>query len=368
MTKLHALLLAILVCSMPTSGCIGPGSTLRPESQCIQEGRARPICLFQNPEDLAPLPKGDALIASEYAAPDGSRPGRLSLFLLETEEHRVLYTGGDAGDEKPAWGADDCPGPPPLNFSPHGIHVSERADGALQLLVVQHAGRESVEFFEVRGAGIDRSLAWRGCAVAPARAWLNAVAAVPGGGFVTTSMMERLETDADQSAALHAPISSGYVATWSATEGFGRLPGSEGARPNGIEVSHDGRYVFLNSSGEDQVQRILRATGEVEATAEIIGLDNARWASDGRLIVASIETENDEIFSTCMELMSHGQGTCPIPFRIIAIDPVTMAAELLYQSDGSPMGGGTVGVVLDDELFVGSFSGDRILRITLEQE
>jgi hypothetical protein len=114
------------------------------------------------------------------------------------------------------------------------------------------------------------------------------------------------------------------------------------------------------------VRRILRATGEIEATAEIEGLDNARWASDGRLIVASIQTEDDETFAACMALMSSGKGACPIPFRIFAIDPVTMESELLYQNEGPPMGGGTVGLLIDDVLFVGSFSGDRILRIALD--
>ena len=45
-----------------------------------------------------------------------------------------------------------CPGPPPPAFSPHGIHLSERSDGRLQLLAVQHGGRESVEFFAPAGA------------------------------------------------------------------------------------------------------------------------------------------------------------------------------------------------------------------------
>ena len=38
-----------------------------------------------------------------------------------------------------------------------------------------------------------------------------------------------------------------------------------------------------------------------------------------------------------------------------------MESELLYQNEGPPMGGGTVGLLIDDVLFVGSFSGDRIL-------
>ena len=56
--------------------------------------------------------------------------------------------------------------------------------------------------------------------------------------------------------------------------------------PNGIEASADGRFVFVNSGGG--VRRIVRETGEVEAIAQLGALDNARWAPDGRLVVAVI--------------------------------------------------------------------------------
>ena len=62
--------------------------------------------------------------------------------------------------------------------------------------------------------------------------------------------------------------------------------------PNGIETSADGRLVFLNGSGE--VRRIVRATGEVEARVQLGGLDNARWASDGRLVVANLTSETQD--------------------------------------------------------------------------
>ena len=38
----------------------------------------------------------------------------------------------------------------------------------------------------------------------------------------------------------------------------------------------------------------------------------------------------------------------------------------VYESHGAPMGGGTVGLQVGSELFVGSFKGDRILRIQLD--
>ena len=69
-------------------------------------------------------------------------------------------------------------------------------------------------------------------------------------------------------------------------------------------------------------------------------------------------------FSICQPLEG---AACPLGFRIVAIDPATMATEVLYENPGGPpMGGGTVGLRVGDELFVGSFAGDRILRVSLE--
>ena len=41
--------------------------------------------------------------------------------------------------------------------------------------------------------------------------------------------------------------------------------------------------------------------------------------------------------------------------------------ETLYASDGAPMGAGTVGLRVGDELFIGSYHGDRILRVNLKE-
>lgn len=348
--------------------CATACATLTPSQptaviDCVPEGPARPICRFQNPEDLVALPGGQAILVSEYGAMEGNRPGRLSLFVLDSEERRVLFEGGDADGTRASWGDAACPGPPTKAFSPHGIHLSQRSDGAMQLLVVQHGGRESVEFFEVDGAGTEFSISWRGCAIAPDRAWLNSVAAIPSGGFVATSMMDRLAAGEKLTDAFLAGDPTGYVVTWAPGAGFGRMPGSEGAMPNGIEVSEDGSRVFLNSSGEGVVRRIVRATGETEATAAVPGLDNARWSTDGRLVVASLLGGGEAEFALCTNLT---RGACPIEFQIVAVDPVTMKTEVLYRNAGAPMGAGTVGLVIGDELFVGSFAGDRILRIALD--
>lgn len=334
-----------------------------PVLDCAPKGNARPICGFQNPEDLVALPGNEAILVSEYGAMEGNRPGRLSLLTLADESRKVLFEGGDARGAVPRWGSAACPGPPAAGFSPHGIHLSERPSGELQLLVVQHGGRESIEFFEVLGADADWRVAWRGCVIAPGQAWLNSVAAIPSGGFVATSMMERPPDGADLAAAFDSGVSTGYVVTWTPEAGLGRLDGGDGRMPNGIEVSSDGRLVFVNCAGDNEVRRISRETGEIEATARLVGLDNARWSSDGRLVVASIRETDSASFETCMGLT---EGACPLAFSIVAIDPITMRTDELYANVGPPMGGGTIGLVVGDELFVGSFAGDRILRVALD--
>ena len=333
----------------------------QPVTTCEAEGPARPVCTFTNPEDLVALPGDEAILVSEYGGMEGHVPGALALLVLETDERRELFRGGaDDGAATTGWGDPACPGPLTAAFSPHGIHLSARADGALQLLVVQHGGRESVEYFEVTGSGRDWAVEWRGCVVAPDDAWLNSVAALPGGGFVTTRMIERPAVMTDLATAIAEADGSGYVLEWLPDRGFAILGGSESEMPNGIETSTDGRLVFATGSGE--VRRIVRATGEVEARVQLGALDNLRWASDGRLAVANFTSDALEDFSLCVQLES---GACPMPFRIVAIDPESMEIEELYGNEGPPMGAGTVGLVIGDELFIGSFAGDRILRVTL---
>jgi hypothetical protein len=111
----------------------------------------------------------------------------------------------------------------------------------------------------------------------------------------------------------------------------------------------------------DGLRRIALATGEVEATADFPALDNVAWGTDGRLYVAVLTAGIMEI-QACNSIE---RGACPAAFEIAAVDPATMAKQTVYHGGGAPMGGGTVGLRVGDELFIGSFAGDRVLRVTL---
>lgn len=351
-----------LACLSFSLFCAAPAAlALEPYLACDAVDNARPVCGFQNPEDLAPLPGDEALLVSEYGAVGGGVSGNLALFVLATDARSVLYSGGGSSQPAAGWGDAACPGEPSKAFSPHGIDLIERADGKLALLVVQHGGRESIEFFEVSGAGAKWQLSWRGCVLAPSDASLNEVVGFSDGSFLTTKMMSA--TAGAEQVANPGTEPTGLAFAWNAGVGFTTVPGSEGIMPNGIEVSPDGNTVYLNVSMESQVRKIDRKSGEVLARAEVGTPDNITWSPDGkRLLVASLRSFDPEAFELCEHMT---EGSCPIGFAIVSVDPETMEAEDVYTGDGPPMGAGTVGLQVGNELFIGSFKGDRLLRVKL---
>jgi len=341
-------------------------NAVEPITSCQEVGDAKPLCGFQNPEDIVPLPGGAALLVSEYGDMNaGAKPdavgGRLVLLDLATEERHVLFERAAASAKAtPGWGDAACPGPPAKSFSPHGIDLQKRADGALALAVVQHAARESVELFEVSGEGRDWKLVWRGCVLPEDEsAWLNEVVLLEDGGFLASHMMTRVGGEQD----FNAP-SPGWVYRWAPAKGWSKVPGSEVPLANGIEVSPDEKTLFLNSSMGGGLRRIDLASGKVTGKADLIGLDNSTWAPDGKLLVAKLNAESKEEFAVCEHLE---RGACPIAFQIVAVDPESMETSVRFDSAGTPMGGGTVGLQVGEELFIGSFAGDRVLRVQLRE-
>ena len=341
------------------SGCAEPRA---PIIDCTPSKDARPVCGFQNPEDLALLPSGRSLVISQMGEMDGSKPGSLVFFDLASDAIRPAFGGARAGSgmATPGWGDPSCPGAPDEKFSPHGLALARRPDGALQLLVVNHGGRESIELFEVSDSETAPSLVWRGCAIPFDGAFLNDVAALPDGGFVTTHMFPKGSTIWPLLGGMLG-FSTGWVLEWHDGTGFQKVPGSDGPMPNGIETSPDGETLFIDLYLGDEVRKLSRKTGETLASVEIASPDNILWSPDGSLLVASHSAPLNEMLA-CGQLE---HGACPFHFSIVQLDPDTLRPFTIYENVGPPMGAGTAALRIGDELVIGSFKGDRIVRAKL---
>lgn len=359
--------LAILCAGVTALCAIGCGPEHPIVMDCSDSRGIHAICGVQNPEDLALLGDGHTLIVSQFGLMDGSRPGSLALLDLATEKVDVAFTGQVDVAAAPLartdslWGESACPGPPGPAFSPHGIDLAPLPDGRLRLLVVNHGGREAVEFFEIQQHQGGTQVTWRGCAIPSPGTYMNDVVSLPDGGFLVTHMMDR---DSETFEMIRASLGfdTGRVYEWQPVSGFSAVPGTNAPFPNGIEVSTDGREIYLNVYSGNEVRRIDRATGKLLARTPMPSPDNLSWSRDGRLLVASHRGGiRDQV--ACYGLR---EGACPMPFAIVALDPVTLEGKIVFENTGAPMGAGTVAIHVDDDLVIGSFASDRVIRVTLE--
>jgi DNA-binding beta-propeller fold protein YncE len=153
-------------------------------------------------------------------------------------------------------------------------------------------------------------------------------------------------------------LPTGWVLEWHEATGWKKVPDSDGAMPNGIEASADGEALYVDLYLGDEVRKISRKTGETLATVDIASPDNVLWSPDGSLLVASHNAPIREVLA-CGEIE---HGACPFYYSIVQLDPDTLKPRALYENAGSPMGGGTAALRVGDELIIGTFAGDRIVR------
>ncbi|MDE2473502.1 MAG: hypothetical protein KGO48_00470 [Alphaproteobacteria bacterium] len=220
------------------------------------------------------------------------------------------------------------------------------------LYVVHHGSRESIEVFELDARPRAPTLTWIGCAVAPDPIGLNSVVGLSDGGFVTTNFLPR-DADAAARERMMAGEINGEVWEWHPGTGWNKVPGSEAAGPNGLEISRDGKWLYIGGWGSQSFIRLSRGQTPVKRDSVPVGfrLDNLRWAPDGTLLAA-------------------GQGgTAPSQTSNVAkVDPTTLKVqELIRQPNIDGFGVSTVAIQVANELWLGSVRGDRIAIFPLVQ-
>lgn len=348
------LVIALAGCSDSTPAVVG----------CAPVDEMQPICGFRHPEDMVLLPDARTLLISQMGTLRGEVPGSFALF--DTVSDTITRLPAPSVGNGVLWGDPQCTEPPGAAFSPQGIDLSQRPDGDWQVLAVNHGSRESVEFFQLVNATEGYRLAWRGCAIPDAGSLLNDVAALPDGGFVATHMYRR---DSPHIGLLNLDMlkgilgfDTGYVLHWDGKR-FSRLAGSAMPLPNGIQVSRDGSALFVNAYLAGEVRKIAYPGGELIGSVAIRRPDNSQWDADGHLLVAS----HGGSPSALLECFSINEGACGLQFAIVAIDPQTLQRHTVLEHRGAPMGAASVAQQVGDRLYLGSFAGDRIVRLPFPQ-
>jgi hypothetical protein len=267
-------------------------------------------------------------------------------------------------DPRKNWGDPTCPGPIGDALRPHGISLLKRKDGAVQIFVVNHGGRESIEMFELKQSSGTADLIWHGCVVS--KEAFNDVAAEPEGGFIAThpTALQPPVTPGGQGKGapafdLFSGQPSGYVSRWIPGKGESELPGTRAGYPNGVLVSSDGRYMYFNAWTAKEVHKYDVQLGKETGMVKLDFMpDNLTWTKKGRMLAAGVKGARGDCPA--------GSGTpCVQAFGVAEIDPATMKAETLFDSQGKGalIGGVSVALEVGDSIYIGAFQGDRLVRI-----
>jgi len=161
---------------------------------CQPLGPVSFICGVLNVEDLIALPGTTWILGSRFARGQG-RPG--GLYLIQSTTGRVTEPTIDYS-VSPDAAYSVCPSPPDgAAFGAHGISARMISRSRARILAVNHAGRESIEVFDLdlHAGNKPPTIRWRGCVVAPPEASLNAVTHLPGAGFAVTSFGDKSDKD-----------------------------------------------------------------------------------------------------------------------------------------------------------------------------
>lgn len=329
------------------------------EPACEPAGEYGFVCGPLSAEDLVQVPDTKWVIASGMIA-------GAAIYLVDTEAKAwtELYPGEAprADHDTETYGA--CPGaPPPGTMVSHGLNIRARGEGLSTLYVVGHGGRESIEVFEVDATGAAPELTWRGCVLTPNGMAANSVASLADGTLLATIP---LYPGVPIGAALGG-YNTGAVYRWSPGDpGFTRVEGTELPYANGIEVSADGSEFYIASSGALRVlaysnthpARLLRGSKPLAFVP-----DNIRLGPDGRLYTAGMNLSDpvcgDVLLSLEFSLAEF--AACPRAFTVWSVDPETMEGKAVATSTAiDQFSNITIGIPVGDEVWVGTFAGDRI--------
>ena len=339
---------------------------------CQSDDALTVYCDFQNPEDLAALPDGRHILVSEFGAITPLSPVNVrgNLSLLDTTNGTKKNIEIEMSDN--VWGDPECERENMI-FSPHGIDTNQRLDGSYQLAIVNHMPTETIELFELIEINDAWSLIWRGCVDAPAHGYFNDVALKSNGSFYVSQMYDKNISLLMLAVMDTTKEDTGYVYHWTRKKGFKRLINTDGAFPNGVELSNDESNLFINYAFGNKISKYNLSSKTIEASFSMNGIpDNITIDGDYLWVGAQDYSGLDSLIYCgvfAKDIFEDPMiNQCPLPFAAYHLKQSDLSLVNSYKYSNTVMGTATVALSVNGQLYFGTYHGDRIASVEISKE
>ncbi|WP_373740757.1 SMP-30/gluconolactonase/LRE family protein [Neisseria sp.] len=306
------------------------------------------ITNIQSPEDLVQIPNTKWLIASGMAPKSG-------LYLVDGENKTASRLIAPKAGKPSAQFPNSEPQPHADEMQIHGISIREVGKGKFYLYAVNHNGfdqkitRETIEIFEVNTNTATPTLTWLGNVRMLNDYAGNGVVSGADGSIYVTVMMHPQHSLAD----MFAGKTTGAVYRWTpTTQQFVKLQGSELNGNNGIELSRDGKFIYVaHMQGMSKLTNTNPAKIVAQTHLDYGVADNLHWAGD-KLITAGSMAQN------CSNGLTFN---CLKDFHITQISPDNLALNPIYKGKYTADFSGVSTVLpVGDTYYLGSFYRDKM--------
>ena len=339
---------------------------------CQSDDTLTVYCDFQNPEDLAVLPDGRHILVSEFGAiiPLSPVNVRGNLSLLDTTDGTKKNIEIEMSDN--VWGDPECERENMI-LSPHGIDINQRLDGSYQLAIVNHMPTETIELFELIEINDAWSLRWKGCVDAPVHGYFNDVALMSNGSFFVSQMYDKNISLLMLAVLDTTKEDTGYVYHWTRQNGFERLINTDGAFPNGVELSNDESNLFINYAFGNKISKYNLSSKTIEASFNMNGIPDNITIDGDYLWVGTQDYSGLDSLIYCGAFAKDTFedpmiNQCPLPFAAYHLKQSDLSLVNSYKYSNTVMGTVTVALSMNGQLYFGTYHGDRIASVDLSKE
>ena len=339
---------------------------------CQSDDTLTVYCDFQNPEDLAVLPDGRHILVSEFGAiiPLSPVNVRGNLSLLDTTDGTKKNIEIEMSDN--VWGDPECERENMI-LSPHGIDINQRLDGSYQLAIVNHMPTETIELFELIEINDAWSLRWKGCVDAPVHGYFNDVALMSNGSFYVSQMYDKNISLLMLAVLDTTKEDTGYVYHWTRQNGFERLINTDGAFPNGVELSNDESNLFINYAFGNKISKYNLSSKTIEASFNMNGIPDNITIDGDHLWVGTQDYSGLDSLIYCGVFAKDTFedpmiNQCPLPFAAYHLKQSDLSLVNSYKYSNTVMGTVTVALSMNGQLYFGTYHGDRIASVDLSKE